>query len=159
MAFGRDLRAATCSTGSAPSRQREVQQFGAPSLITRTTNDVQQVQMLVLMACTIACRRADHDGRRRDHGAARGRRPVVAAGRRRARRCSSCVGLVVSRMVPDFRLMQERIDEVNRVLREQITGIRVVRAFVREPHETAALRQGQRRPHRRRRRAPAGGWR
>jgi ATP-binding cassette subfamily B protein len=47
-----------------------------------------------------------------------------------------CVGFVVSRMVPNFRLMQGRIDEVNRVLREQITGIRVVRAFVREPHET-----------------------
>ena len=46
------------------------------------------------------------------------------------------VGLVVSRMVPNFRKMQVRIDEVNRVLREQITGIRVVRAFVREPHET-----------------------
>ena len=46
-----------------------------------------------------------------------------------------CVGFVVSRMVPSFRLMQGRIDEVNRVLREQITGIRVVRAFVREPYE------------------------
>jgi ATP-binding cassette subfamily B protein len=45
------------------------------------------------------------------------------------------VGFVVSRMVPSFRKMQSRIDEVNRVLREQITGIRVVRAFVREPHE------------------------
>ena len=47
------------------------------------------------------------------------------------------VGFVVSRMVPSFRLMQGRIDEVNRILREQITGVRVVRAFVREPHETA----------------------
>jgi len=47
-----------------------------------------------------------------------------------------CIGLVVSRMVPAFRQVQERLDDVNRVLREQITGIRVVRAFVREPHET-----------------------
>ena len=68
------------------------------------------------------------------------------------------VGLVVSRMVPNFRKMQERIDEVNRVLREQITGIRVVRAFVREPHEAAAVRPRQRRPDRRRRSGPVGGW-
>ena len=54
-------------------------------------------------------------------------------------------------MVPAFRLMQERIDQVNRVLREQITGIRVVRAFVREPQEARAVRDGQRRPHRGRR--------
>src|SRR5438045_4883717 len=46
------------------------------------------------------------------------------------------LGVIVSQMVPAFRLMQERIDQVNRVLREQITGIRVVRAFVREPQET-----------------------
>ena len=59
------------------------------------------------------------------------------------------IGSIVSRMVPQFRLMQERIDGVNRVLREQITGIRVVRAFVREPDEARALRRGQRRPHRR----------
>ena len=46
-----------------------------------------------------------------------------------------CVGLVISRMVPQFQVMQERIDRINQVLREQITGIRVVRAFVREPDE------------------------
>ena len=51
------------------------------------------------------------------------------------------IGLIVARMVPQFRLMQERIDAVNRVLREQITGIRVVRAFVREPDETRAVRR------------------
>ena len=54
-------------------------------------------------------------------------------------------------MVPQFRLMQDRIDRVNQVLREQITGMRVVRAFVREPEESAALRRGQRRADRRRR--------
>ena len=52
--------------------------------------------------------------------------------------------------------MQERIDQINRVLREQITGIRVVRAFVREPQETQPLRRGQRRPHRRVAARPAG---
>ena len=61
------------------------------------------------------------------------------------------VGFVVSRMVPNFRKMQARIDEVNRVLREQITGIRVVRAFVREPYEAERFGHGQRRPDRRRR--------
>ena len=50
------------------------------------------------------------------------------------------IGLIVRQMVPSFRLMQERIDEVNRLLREQITGVRVVRAFVREEHETDAVR-------------------
>ena len=58
------------------------------------------------------------------------------------------VGLIVRRMVPSFRLMQVRIDEVNRVLREQITGVRVVRAFVREEHETRRFARGQRRPDR-----------
>ena len=58
------------------------------------------------------------------------------------------VGLVVARMVPQFRDMQDRLDVVNRVLREQIMGIRVVRAFVREPDEARAVRPGQRRPDR-----------
>ena len=58
------------------------------------------------------------------------------------------VGIVVSRMVPQFRLMQERIDVVNRVLREQITGIRVVRAFVREPDESKRFGAAQPGPHR-----------
>ena len=69
------------------------------------------------------------------------------------------VGIIVSRMVPNFRLMQERIDAVNRVLREQITGIRVVRAFVREPLETERFRRRQRRAHRRVACGPAAGWR
>ena len=59
------------------------------------------------------------------------------------------LGLIVSRMVPAFRLMQERIDRINRVLRGQITGMRVVRAFVREPEEKRALQRRQRRPDRR----------
>ena len=81
MSFGRDLRNNLFHQVTDFSA-REVGTFGAPSLITRITNDVQQVQMLVVMACTMAIARADHDGRRRGHGAAPGRRPV-------GRSCSS----------------------------------------------------------------------
>ncbi len=134
MGFGRDVRAALFRRVGTFS-QREVQHFGPPSLITRGTNDVQQVQMLVLMACTIAISSPIMMvggvvmALREDVGLGWILAVVVPA-------LFLSVGLVVSRMVPSFRLMQSRIDEVNRVLREQITGIRVVRAFVREPHET-----------------------
>lgn len=133
MAFGRDIRVSLFRRVGTFST-REVQQFGAPSLITRSTNDVQQVQMLVLMACTIAVQSPIMMvggiimALREDRGL--GWIVVVAVPA-----LFLCVGFVVSRMVPSFRVMQTRIDEVNRVLREQITGIRVVRAFVREPHE------------------------
>ena len=135
MGFGRDVRGDLFHRVTDFSA-REVDHFGAPSLITRITNDVQQVQMLVRDDLHAAGRRADHDRRRRHHGPARGRRPVVAArssasrllvAERRARR--------VGGWSRSSALMQERIDGVNRVLREQITGIRVVRAFVREPDE------------------------
>jgi ATP-binding cassette subfamily B protein len=135
MGFGRDVRAALFQRVGTFS-QREVQHFGAPSLITRGTNDVQQVQMLVLMACTIAV----SSPIMMVGGVIMALREDVGLGWILAVVVPTlflCVGLVVSRMVPSFRLMQARIDEVNRVLREQITGIRVVRAFVREPHETA----------------------
>ncbi|MBB3042990.1 ATP-binding cassette domain-containing protein [Nocardioides sp. LMS-CY] len=134
MSFGRDVRAALFHRVGTFST-REVQEFGAPSLITRTTNDVQQVQMLVLMSCTIAVSSPIMMvggvimALRVDMGLGWILAVVVPA-------LFVCVGFVVSRMVPNFRLMQGRIDEVNRVLREQITGIRVVRAFVREPYET-----------------------
>jgi ATP-binding cassette subfamily B multidrug efflux pump len=135
MAFGRDIRAALFHQVGTFST-REVQEFGAPSLITRTTNDVQQVQMLVLMSCTMAVAApimmvggvlmALHV----DAGLGWTLLLVVPA-------LFLAVGLVVSRMIPDSRRMQPKVDEVNRVLREQITGIRVVRAFVRERHEIA----------------------
>lgn len=133
MSFGRDVRAALFHRVGTFST-REVQEFGAPSLITRTTNDVQQVQMLVLMSCTIAVSSPIMMvggvvmALREDTGLGWILAVAVPA-------LFVCVGFVVSRMVPNFRAMQSRIDEVNRVLREQITGIRVVRAFVREPHE------------------------
>jgi ATP-binding cassette subfamily B protein len=134
MGFGRDVRSAIFHRVGMFS-QREVQHFGAPSLITRETNDVQQVQMLVLMSCTLMVMApimmvggivmAIHV----DVGLSwlvAVTVPVLAL----------LLGLIITRMVPSFRLMQSRIDEVNRLLREQITGVRVVRAFVREPLET-----------------------
>jgi ATP-binding cassette subfamily B protein len=134
MGFGRDVRAAIFH-GVGTFSQREVQHFGAPSLITRETNDVQQVQMLVLMSCTLMVMApimmvggivmAIHV----DVGLSwlvAVTVPVLAL----------ALSLIITRMVPSFRLMQSRIDEVNRLLREQITGVRVVRAFVREPLET-----------------------
>lgn len=133
MSLGRDLRAALFQRVGTFST-REVQEFGAPSLITRGTNDVTQVQMLVLMACTIAVSAPIMMvggvimALREDFGLGWILAVVVPA-------LFLSVGLVVSQMVPNFRKMQARIDEVNRVLREQITGIRVVRAFVREPYE------------------------
>jgi ATP-binding cassette subfamily B protein len=134
MSFGRDLRGSIFHrVGSFSSR--EVGQFGAPSLITRTTNDVQQVQMLVVMTCTmlvaapIMAVGGVFMALREDLGLSwlmLVSVPVLAV----------AVGLIIRRMIPQFRLMQTRIDVVNRVLREQITGVRVVRAFVREPYET-----------------------
>ena len=133
MAFGRDVRAALFHrVGSFSSR--EVYQIGAPSLITRNTNDVQQVQMLVLMTCTmmVAAPIMMVGGvlmaMREDLGLSWLLAVCVPL-------LFLAVGAIISRMVPGFRLMQTRIDAVNRILREQVTGIRVVRAFVREPVE------------------------
>ncbi|MGI5525453.1 ABC transporter ATP-binding protein [Micromonospora sp. CA-259024] len=134
MGFGRDVRATLFGHVNRFSA-REVARFGAPSLITRNTNDVQQVQMLVLMSCTmlVAAPIMSVGGvvmaLREDVGLSwlmLVSVPVLAI----------ALGAIIRRMVPGFRLMQTRIDTVNRVLREQITGIRVVRAFVREPYET-----------------------
>jgi len=133
MSFGRDVREAIFRKVTSFSG-REVSELGAASLITRVTNDVQQVQMLVLMSCTLAVSvpimlvGSIVMGIRQDAGLSwifAIVTPVLVL----------AVSLIVSRMVPNFRLMQVRIDNVNRVLREQITGIRVVRAFVREPWE------------------------
>jgi ATP-binding cassette subfamily B protein len=134
MGFGRDVRSAIFQRVLGFSA-REVNQFGAPSLITRNTNDVQQVQMLVVMTCTmliaapIMCVGGVVMALREDVGLSwlmLVSVPVLVL----------AIGLIIRRMVPQFRLMQTRIDTINRVMREQITGIRVVRAFVREPYET-----------------------
>ncbi len=133
MGFGRDVRGDLFHRVTDFSA-REVNQFGAPSLITRITNDVQQVQMLVVMACTLAVAA-----------------PITVVGGSilalqqdvglswlvviSLPALGLSVGAIVWRMVPLFRTMQARIDGANSVLREQITGMRVVRAFVREPRE------------------------
>ncbi len=138
MGFGRDLRAAIFHRVGTFSA-REVQHFGAPSLITRETNDVQQVQMLVLMAGTLLVSAPIMMvggiimAAREDIGLSWLVLAVVPV-------LGVSIGLIVRQMVPNFRLMQVRIDEVNRLLREQITGVRVVRAFVREEHETERFR-------------------
>jgi ATP-binding cassette, subfamily B, multidrug efflux pump len=133
MAFGRDVRSAIFHRVGTFSG-REVAQFGAPSLITRNTNDVQQVQMLVLMSATlmvsapIMCVGGIIMALRQDVGLSWLMAvciPVLVV----------AIALIVVRMVPLFRSMQARIDTVNRVLREQLSGIRVVRAFVRERDE------------------------
>ncbi len=135
MGFGRDVRESLFHQVTGFSA-REVNQFGAPSLITRITNDVQQVQMLVLMSCTflVAAPITIVGGvtlaLREDVGLSSMLSvsvPVLAI----------TVGIVVSRLIPQFRLMQIRLDHVNQVMREQISGMRVVRAFVREPDEAA----------------------
>ncbi|HET7326429.1 MAG TPA: ABC transporter ATP-binding protein [Nocardioidaceae bacterium] len=133
MSFGRDVRAALFHRVGSFSA-REVARFGAPSLITRNTNDVQQVQMLVLLGATLMVTAPIMMvggvlmAMREEFGLSWLLLVCVPA-------LLLAVGVVVSRMVPGFRVMQVRIDAVNRVLREQITGIRVVRAFVREPYE------------------------
>ncbi|MFF5207876.1 ABC transporter ATP-binding protein [Streptosporangium sp. NPDC000396] len=133
MGFGRDVRSAVFHQVGGFST-REVAQFGAPSLITRSTNDVQQVQMLVVMTCTmlvaapIMCIGGIIMALRQDLGLSWLMLVCVPA-------LLISIGLIVSRMVPQFRAMQTRIDAVNQVLREQLSGIRVVRAFVREREE------------------------
>ncbi|GAA3024876.1 ABC transporter ATP-binding protein [Gordonia defluvii] len=135
MGAGRDIRHDLAHRVNSFS-QREIGTFGAPSLITRTTNDVQQVQMLAVMSVSlvimapIMCIGGIIMGIK----VAPGMWWVLAV-------AVPVLGLfmtiAITRMIPGFRSMQERIDAVNRVLREQITGIRVVRAFVREPEEIA----------------------
>ena len=138
MGFGRDVRRSLFHQVNDFS-SREVAQFGAPSLITRITNDVQQVQMLVLMTCTLllAAPFTTVGGvllaMQQDLGLSRilvVAMPILAI----------TLAIIIMSMVPTFRLMQERIDRLNVILREQLTGIRVLRAFVREPEETERFR-------------------
>ncbi|WP_399884699.1 ABC transporter ATP-binding protein [Streptomyces sp. BBFR51] len=138
-ALGRDVRGAVFDRVQSFSA-REVGDFGAPSLITRTTNDVQQVQMLALMTFTlmvsapIMCVGGIVMALGLDvplSGVLVGVVPVLAV----------CVTLIVRKLRPLFRAMQVRLDTVNRVLREQITGNRVIRAFVRDEYEQQRFRK------------------
>ncbi|MEU9288043.1 ABC transporter ATP-binding protein [Streptomyces sp. NPDC048275] len=137
-ALGRDVRAGVFDRVQSFSA-REVGHFGAPSLITRTTNDVQQVQMLALMTFTlvvsapIMCVGGIVLALGLDvplSGVLVAVVPVLGV----------CVALIVRRLRPLFRAMQVRLDTVNRVLREQITGNRVIRAFVRDDYEKDRFR-------------------
>jgi ATP-binding cassette subfamily B multidrug efflux pump len=142
MALGRDLRAAVYGKVETFAA-REMAQLGAPTLITRTTNDVQQVQLIVFMALTLLV------------GAPiMGIGGIVMALRQDVELSGLLVlvlpalvisiGLVIRQMRPLFRVMQTRIDTINGVMREQIMGIRVIRAFVKEDHETARFGRANR---------------
>ncbi|NUK59493.1 ABC transporter ATP-binding protein [Streptomyces lunaelactis] len=138
-ALGRDVRAAVFDRVQSFSA-REVGHFGAPSLITRTTNDVQQVQMLVLMGFTlmvsapIMCVGGIIMALGQDVPLSAVLLAVVPV-------LGIAGSLIVRKMRPLFRTMQERLDTVNRVLREQITGNRVIRAFVRDEYEKERFRE------------------
>lgn len=132
-ALGRDLRAAIFARVQEFSA-REVGQFGAPSLITRTTNDVQQVQMVVLMTFTVMFM-APIMGVGGVIMALRQDVPLSGLLLVIVPLLIGAVGLIIVKMRPLFRTLQKRIDAVNRIVREQITGIRVIRAFVRDEHE------------------------
>jgi ATP-binding cassette subfamily B multidrug efflux pump len=133
MALGRDMRASVFDRVQSFSA-REVGQFGAASLITRTTNDIQQVQMLALMTFTlmvsapIMCVGGIILALNQDVPLSMLLIAIVPT-------LGVIVGVIVSRLRPLFRRMQDDIDTVNRVLREQISGLRVIRAFVKDEHE------------------------
>lgn len=133
MAFGRDLRGAVFSAVEGFSA-RELNKFGAPSLITRNTNDVQQVQLVLFMGFTMMI------------GAPiTGVGAIIMALRSNLKLSglllvvlpimSLLIVLLLRRIVPAFRVMQVKIDRINLVLREQIAGVRVIRAFVKTRQE------------------------
>lgn len=138
MGAGRDIRRDVFRKVGGFS-EREVSRFGAGTLITRNTNDVQQVQMLAMMGATmlvtapllaiggIIMALQQDVGLSWLIGVAVPTLLVVA-------------GIIISRMVPLFRQYQQRLDTVNRIMREQLTGVRVVRAFVRERIEEGRFR-------------------
>jgi ATP-binding cassette subfamily B multidrug efflux pump len=135
MAFGRDVRA-DLFAGVTRMSAREVSHFGAPSLITRLTNDVQHVQLMLVLGATLmlAAPLVMVVGIvlaiRQDAGLSQLLAVVLPLE-------MVVLGVIVARMLPAFQRMQAHIDRVNTILREQIAGVRVVRAFTREPEETA----------------------
>ncbi|WP_194912809.1 ABC transporter ATP-binding protein [Catenulispora rubra] len=131
--LGRDLRAGVFDRVQAFST-REVGRFGAPSLLTRTTNDVLQVQTVVLMTFTMAAAAPVMLvggvilALRQDVPLSGLLVAIIPA-------LAIAIGIIIRRMGPLFRIVQVRIDKINGVMREQITGIRVIRAFVKDEHE------------------------
>jgi ATP-binding cassette, subfamily B, multidrug efflux pump len=133
MGFGRDVRSAIFHHVIGFSAQ-ETARFGAPSLLTRTTNDVQQIQVLLQMTCTmlitapIMCVGGVFMAVHQNSGLSwllLISVPVLAIANY----------WIMSHLLPIFRRLQKLIDNINRVLREQLSGIRVIRAFAREPFE------------------------
>ncbi|HJW22436.1 MAG TPA: ABC transporter ATP-binding protein [Candidatus Limnocylindrales bacterium] len=133
MGFGRDVRGAIFRKVETFS-QVEVNHFGAPSLITRNTNDVQQVQMLVFMALTLMVSApilivgGIIMALQQDvplSGLLVVILPIMVA----------FIALVMSRAIPLFQAMQKKLDRINQVMRETLAGVRVIRAFVRTRHE------------------------
>lgn len=139
MSVGRDVRQALFTRVQRFSTQ-EISTFGTPSLITRSTNDVQQVQMLVLftlvmiLTAPIMLIGGVIMAVRTDAGLSVLVVAVVPA-------LALAMGVVVWRAIPYFKAMQKRIDGINRVMREQLSGVRVIRAFVKEPREAARFTQ------------------
>ena len=133
MGFGRDVRHEVFTSVERFSA-RELNQFGAPSLITRNTNDVQQVQMVLFTGLTMMIA-----------APITGVGALIMAVKTNVQMSwilvvvvpimSLIIWILLRRIVPLFRLMQLRIDRINLVLREQISGIRVIRAFVRTEKE------------------------
>lgn len=139
MSFGRDLRSAIFHHVTGFSAE-DTARFGAPSLLTRTTNDVQQIQLLVQLTCTMLITA-----------------PIMSVGGI-VMALHQDVGLswlllvsvpvlaaanywIVRHLLPIFRRLQRLIDGINRVMREQLSGLRVIRAFAREPFEQARFGQ------------------
>lgn len=133
MGFGRDLRSAMFNHVTTFS-EHEMGRFGAPTLLTRTTNDVRQIQFLVQITCLVLITA-----------------PIMSVGGI-VMAIHQDAGLswlllisvpilaganyfIISRMLPMFRAMQSMIDGINRVMRDQLSGVRVVRAFARESFE------------------------
>ncbi|MCR4425145.1 MAG: ABC transporter ATP-binding protein/permease [Firmicutes bacterium] len=133
MGFGRDLRRAVFSRVQSLS-QREVNQFGAASLITRTTNDVQQMQMAVFMGFSVMFSAPIMSvggiimALRQDVPLSTSIVVIVPL-------MAALVGAVMTRALPLFKLQQTKIDRLNQVVREKITGARVIRAFVKTDYE------------------------
>ena len=139
MAFGRDLRGAVFSSVEGFSA-RELNKFGAPSLITRNTNDVQQVQLVLFMGFTMMIG-APITGIGAIFMALRSNLKLSSLLLVALPIMSVLIVLLLRRIVPAFRVMQVKIDRINLVLREQITGVRVIRAFVKTSQEESRFEE------------------
>ena len=134
MGVGRDLRGEVFRHVNSLSTE-DMSRFGTPTLITRGTNDVQQVQMVYMMMLNFMVTAPIMSiggiimAVREDAGMSWLVWVSVAV-------LLGTISVIISRLMPLFRSMQDKLDSINGTLREQITGIRVVRAFVREAYES-----------------------